>query len=100
MNKETKATPQRDKDQSHARVVPPLTNEGLLEIMLANMESTGYDGYGKNGVAGYLEMLASRYPKEFDELMGHPEFIIIIFNTRERILASDYSGPALDVRSD
>ena len=40
--------------------------EGIIDAAVAS----GYDGKGKDGLAGYLKMLADKYPKQYTSLLG------------------------------
>jgi hypothetical protein len=40
--------------------------EGIIDAAVAH----GFDGKGKDGLVGYLRMLAARYPKAFSSLLG------------------------------
>jgi hypothetical protein len=48
------------------------TEPDLADTILAAAKAHGEDGEGKDGIVGYLRLLALNYPKEFQKLWASP----------------------------
>jgi hypothetical protein len=67
------------------------TQEDLFYMSVRAMEELGYDGRGKYGVWGYLEMIVKKFPKYRGQVL-EPTFIQQIYEAREVVLSRIADG--------